>query len=132
MGRGDARVADPRLELLAEFQRNLEQERRLSAHTSSNYRRDIEALLGLTAGVALESITQQAIQRAVAQLHARGLSGKTLARMLSAWRGFFGLAGAPPWFSRQSRCRGARAEEPEATSSGALARCRRRAPGDRP
>jgi len=29
------------------------------------------------------------VRRHVAQLHARGLDGRTLARMLSAWRGFF-------------------------------------------
>ena len=31
----------------------------------------------------------QQIRRHVAQLHARGLDGRSLARMLSAWRGFF-------------------------------------------
>ena len=125
MSRGAATNADPRLELLAEFQRNLEQERRLSAHTSSNYRRDVEALFALTSDVALENISSQAVRHAVAQLHSRGLSGKTLARMLSAWRGFFG------WLARHrgfavNPCAGVRAPRsakqlPQALSPDAAA-----------
>lgn len=75
--------------MLEEFRHSLERERRLSLHTCSNYARDIEALLALTPGVPLERIESHAVRRAVAQLHGRGLSGKTLARMLSAWRGLF-------------------------------------------
>lgn len=90
MGKGNSSALDTRPALLADFGRNLEQERRLSPHTGSNYRRDIEALFELTRGMPLESVLPQTIRRAVAQLHARGLSGKTLARMLSAWRGFYG------------------------------------------
>lgn len=108
MSRGVAIAADPRLELLAEFLRNLEQERRLSPHTSSNYRRDLEALFALASGVALESVSPQAIRRAVAQLHSRGLSGRTLARMLSAWRGFFGWLARHRGFA-SNPCAGVRA-----------------------
>jgi integrase/recombinase XerC len=39
--------------------------------------------------VALERMQPQHIRRGVAQLHARGLSGRTIAHMLSAWRGLF-------------------------------------------
>ena len=84
-----ARDDDPRLAVLAEFRRNLEHERRLSPHTSSNYCRDIECLFGLTPGLPLERIQTHVVRRAVAQLHARGLSGKTLARMLSSWRSLY-------------------------------------------
>src|SRR5450756_210311 len=84
-----ARGGDPRLAVLAEFRRNLDHERRLSPHTSSNYCRDIECLFGLTPGLPLERIQTHVVRRAVAQLHARGLSGKTLARMLSSWRGLY-------------------------------------------
>ncbi len=108
MGKESASAVDPRPALLADFIRNLEQERRLSPHTASNYRRDIEALFELTRGMPLESVLPPTIRRAVSQLHARGLSGKTLARMLSAWRGFYG------WLVRQGRfplnpCTGVRA-----------------------
>jgi integrase/recombinase XerC len=81
---------DSRRELLTAFVRGLEHERRLSAHTSANYARDIDRLFELTAELPLDRIGSHTIRRAIAQLHARGLSGKSLARMLSAWRGFFG------------------------------------------
>lgn len=79
-----------RRELLASYLRVLEHERRLSAHTTTNYARDIDSLLTLVPDLPLDRIGDHAIRRAIAQLHARGLSGKSLARMLSAWRGFFG------------------------------------------
>ena len=84
---------DPRLAALAEFRRNLEHERRLSPHTSSNYCRDVACLFDLTPGLALERFQTHAVRRAVAQLHARGLSGRSLARMISSWRGFFSWLG---------------------------------------
>ena len=37
----------------------------------------------------LDGCEPQHIRRSVAQLHARGLSGRTIAHMLSAWRGLF-------------------------------------------
>ncbi|MGB7541340.1 MAG: tyrosine recombinase XerC [Burkholderiales bacterium] len=84
-----ARKDDTRRELLGEFLRHLETERRLSPHTMSNYGRDIGALIEAVGDTPLERITPDRVRRAIAQLHARGLSGKTLARMLSAWRSFF-------------------------------------------
>jgi len=95
MSRDSSSERDPRLVLLADFRRNLEQERRLSPHTAANYQRDIEALLEATADVPLAHLQSANIRRAVAKLHARGLSGRSLARMLSAWRGFYG------WLVRQ-------------------------------
>ncbi|OGA12992.1 MAG: tyrosine recombinase XerC [Betaproteobacteria bacterium RIFCSPLOWO2_12_FULL_63_13] len=77
------------MSVLAEFRRNLEHERRLSPHTTSNYCRDIGRLFELTPGMPLERIQPQTVRRAVAQLHARGLSGRTLARMLSSWRALY-------------------------------------------
>jgi len=80
---------DPRLAVLADFRGNLEHDRRLSPHTSGNYCRDIAGLFELTPGMTLERMQAHVVRRAVAQLHARGLSGRTLARMLSSWRAFF-------------------------------------------
>ena len=76
-------------DLLTEFLRHLATERRLSANTLLNYRRDIAALIDLTAGTPLAQLQIHHIRRFVAQLHARGLDGRSLARMLSAWRGFY-------------------------------------------
>jgi integrase/recombinase XerC len=86
---------DPRRALLAEFLQHLETERRLSLHTCTNYGRDISALIDAIEGLPLERVETHGVRRAVAQLHGRGLSGKSLARMLSAWRGFF------DWLIRQ-------------------------------
>lgn len=61
----------------------------MSAHTASNYARDIRSLLALCGQRAPGSITAHDIRRFVATLHARGLAGRSLARMLSAWRGFY-------------------------------------------
>ncbi len=69
----------------------LAQQRRLSPHTVSNYRRDLNVLCELLAelpgGVALGAIQTHHIRRFIAQLHSRGLGGRSLGRMLSAWRG---------------------------------------------
>ena len=71
----------------------LAQVRRQSPHTVSNYRRDLWVLLGLIDELPgkppLARLETQQIRRFVAQLHARGLGGRSLARMLSAWRGYF-------------------------------------------
>lgn len=75
--------------LLRGYLDHLANERRLSPHTRSNYSRDIEALTALAGGAALDRLEVQHIRRFVAQLHARGLDGRSLARMLSAWRGFY-------------------------------------------
>jgi integrase/recombinase XerC len=75
--------------LLRGYLEHLANERRLSRHTVENYARDINAFLALAGGTALKHIDVQRVRRHVAQLHARGLDGRTLARMLSAWRGFF-------------------------------------------
>ena len=75
--------------LLQGYLQHLTNERRLSAHTVSNYARDIGALLELAGGAPLQDLQLPHVRRHVAQLHARGLGGRTLGRMLSAWRGFF-------------------------------------------
>ncbi len=75
----------------------LTHERRLSANTTASYRRDIDELIRLTGqltsqltgGENLGTLQSHQIRRLVAQLHARGLDGRSIARMLSAWRGFY-------------------------------------------
>lgn len=68
---------------------HLANERRLSQLTCENYSRDIAALLKLAAKTPLDQLKIHNIRRFVAQLHSKGLSGKSLARMLSAWRGLY-------------------------------------------
>ncbi len=78
---------------VAAYLDQLAQQRRLSPHTVSNYRRDLRVLLErlgeLPGGIALGALQTHQLRRFMAQLHAQGLSGRSLARMLSAWRGFF-------------------------------------------
>ncbi|MDR2112191.1 MAG: tyrosine recombinase XerC [Candidatus Accumulibacter sp.] len=71
----------------------LARQRRQSPHTVSNYRRDLRALdrlIGeLPEKIGYERLQTHHIRRFIVQLHAAGLGGRSLARMLSAWRGFF-------------------------------------------
>ena len=66
---------------------------RASAHTRNAYVRDAKALSSLAAAstppLALDKLTGAHVRRFLSTLHGRGLSGRTLARMLSSWRGFF-------------------------------------------
>lgn len=64
-------------------------ERGLSRHTRENYARDMRVLFAKMGTVDLHTLQTQDIRRMLAGLHAQGLSGKSLARMLSAWRGFY-------------------------------------------
>jgi integrase/recombinase XerC len=74
---------------VASYLAELATQRRLSGHTVSNYRRDLERLLDLAGERALESLGVQDIRRFVARLHGGGLSGRSIARSLSAWRGLY-------------------------------------------
>ena len=67
----------------------LRHQRRASPRTVEGYGHDIGLLLGMAGEVPLDALRVHDIRRFVAQLHGRGLSGRSLARTLSAWRGFF-------------------------------------------
>jgi integrase/recombinase XerC len=71
----------------------LAEQRRQSPHTVANYRRDLQRLCELAGDTELGRLQTHHIRRFVAQLHARGLSGRSLARLLSSWRGFFAWLG---------------------------------------
>ena len=84
-----APAAGPAQQLLQGYIDHLAHERRLAAHTTKNYRRDIEALLEFSGDRLPAELTVHDIRRCIAQLHGKGLDGRSLARMLSAWRGFY-------------------------------------------
>jgi len=67
----------------------LRNEKYYSPLTAENYARDIGHLFELAADMPLAGLKIHHIRRYIAQLHGRGLGGRSLARMLSAWRGFF-------------------------------------------
>lgn len=71
----------------------LAEQRRLSPHTISNYRRDLDKLLSAAGETPLAELHGQQIRRFIGQMHVQGLGGRSLARTLSAWRGFFAWLG---------------------------------------
>jgi len=58
------------------------------AHTRSAYLRDVGQLVSLAGQTPLQNLSRAQLARFLATLHGRGLSGRSLARMLSAWRAF--------------------------------------------
>ena len=81
------------LDTVDQYLDELAQQRRQSPHTVSNYRRDLRMLCALMAETSdidgFAAVRSLHVRRFVAQLHARGLGGRSLARALSAWRGFY-------------------------------------------
>ncbi len=77
------------MDLLTEYLKFLHFERGLSSLTRENYARDIQQLFTLSDDIALDSLQTTHIRRYIANLHSKGLGGKSIARMLSSWRGFF-------------------------------------------
>ena len=79
----------PDLELVREYLDAMKHQRRLSPATLGNYRRALGVLLGLLGSARLDSLEVAQVRRFVALLHAKGLSARTLALALSAWRGCY-------------------------------------------
>jgi len=77
------------VDLLTEYLQYLNVERGLSPLTRENYARDIQKLIALSNGTDLNDLQNTHIRQYTARLHSKGLGGKSIARMLSSWRGFF-------------------------------------------
>lgn len=79
------------MDFLEAYLNHLAFERGLSKLTQANYKRDIELLLAHSESqtTPLLKIQSQHIRQLIAKLHVQGLGGKSIARMLSSWRGFF-------------------------------------------
>ena len=75
--------------LAREYLGALEHQRRLSPATLSNYGRALDVLLGLAGDKSLADLQAAEIRRYAAMLHAKGLSPRSLALTLSAWRGCY-------------------------------------------
>jgi integrase/recombinase XerC len=75
--------------LAREYLEALEHQRRLSPATLTNYGRALNVLLQLAAPKALDQVQAPEIRRYMATLHSRGLSPRSLALTLSAWRGCY-------------------------------------------
>lgn len=68
---------------------HLASQRRLSPLTLESYRRDLLRLSELASGRQPAVLERHDIRRFAARLHAGGLSGRSIARVLSAWRGLY-------------------------------------------
>ena len=88
-GHALSKVEGPNQQYLQGYLAWLRNEKRYSELTAENYARDLERLFELSGATPLGTIKVHQIRRYIGQLHSRGLSGRSLARMLSAWRGFF-------------------------------------------
>lgn len=75
--------------LIAKYLAFLRFERGLSALTCQHYARDLAQLMQFSDKIALSELQNNHIRRFVASLHSKGLGGKSIARLLSCWRGFF-------------------------------------------
>jgi integrase/recombinase XerC len=98
----------------------------LSPGTVRNYARAVEELFSLNDGVSLEKLEPQHLRRTASQLHARGMSGRTIAYLISGWRGFFNWLVKHRGFSHNP-CVGLRAPKspkalPKALSPDLMAR----------
>ncbi len=88
--------------LAARYLQEIAAQRRLAALTVDAYRRDLAKLAELAGATPPDKLVGADLRRFVAKLHGAGLGGATLARTLSAWRGFYrwlgaqGLVGANP------------------------------------
>lgn len=72
---------------------HLETQRRLSPHTLTSYRRELRVLATMAAAdrppTTIEALADPQVRRYAARLHANGLGPRSIARALSAWRGYF-------------------------------------------
>lgn len=79
---------------------NLISQRQLSPLTTASYRRDLLELIAFATATdknaSVTAFSHFQIRKFAAQLHAHGLNARSIARKLSAWRGFF------TWLSEQS------------------------------
>lgn len=104
---------------LNEYLDYLSFERGLSPLTKENYARDIRHLLELAEEKPLSEITASHIRRYIAALHAQNLGGKSIARMLSAWRGYFEYLGLRHGYTNNP-CAGMKAPKSAKTLPQAL------------
>lgn len=80
------------MDAVGQYLQHLAAERRLSPHTVDAYRRDLDQLTALTGSKPLATLTVTDVRGAVVKLRAHNLSATSVARHLSAWRGFYAFA----------------------------------------
>ncbi|HSF48559.1 MAG TPA: tyrosine recombinase XerC [Burkholderiales bacterium] len=106
-------------DLVAGYLAHLGSEKRRSPLTCKHYGRDLERLLAFAGAKAFGALSSHDIRRYLASLHGGGLSARSLARMLSAWRGFFNYLARDHGRSANP-CLGLRAPKAQKKLPGAL------------
>jgi integrase/recombinase XerC len=76
-------------DLIAAYLASLAHGRRLSEHTLRSYTHELQGLTALADGRPLASLSATDIRSAVARAHSGGLSARSIAHRLSAWRAFY-------------------------------------------
>ena len=84
-----APVRPPDDPLVAAWLDTLAHQRRLSRATLANYRHALQHLRRLSGSAKLDQLDTHQLRRHAAQLRAQGLSPRTIALTLSAWRGLY-------------------------------------------
>ncbi len=82
-------VARGKAEWIAAWLAQLATQRKLSPHSVAAYGRDLHELLVLSGDIAWHALAHSEVRRYTSKLHAGGLAPRSIARKLSAWRGFF-------------------------------------------
>jgi integrase/recombinase XerC len=102
----------PETTLIEQYLDYLKNQRGLANLTIENYRRELSVLnsdvLSSMPETLMVQVTAQTIRRAIAVQHQAGLAPSSLARRLSAWRGFFDWA-AKQGLINANPCRGIKA-----------------------
>ena len=80
------------MDAVEQYLQYLDAERRLSAHTTAAYRRDLANLIALTANKPLATLGVADIRGAIVHLRSQNLGAASVARQLSSWRGFYTFA----------------------------------------
>ena len=109
----------PDAALVREHLEALRHQRRLASGTLTNYARSLAVLLRLAQGKPLAALDGVQVRHYMAQLHAAGLSSRSLAGTLSAWRGLYRWLVRHRGF-RGNPCEGVRAPKAARTLPKAL------------
>lgn len=73
----------------ADYLEYLRSQRKLAVLTLQNYAHDLALLAEFKGAQEWQDVRQQEIRRFAAKMHAQGLNPRSIARRLSAWRGWF-------------------------------------------
>jgi integrase/recombinase XerC len=92
--------------LLVEYEQHLGSR---PVRTREAYLRDVGVLKALAGDASLATLSAPTLRRLLANLHARGLSGRSLARILSGWRAFYRFALERDPSLKENPCAGLRA-----------------------